>query len=108
MTRCNIAGCAALCRLALWCRARIVIQNRREPALGLVHAPALALGIVLDLVALDLADAEIGALRVAEIEPAHRRAWPHREALGEIDADALRLEQAEERAFLGVIGLRRI
>src|SRR3954447_12547944 len=73
-------------------RARIVIQNRREPALGLLHAPPLALGVILDLIALDLADAEIVALRMAEIEPAHRRARPHGKAFGEADADALGLE----------------
>src|SRR3974390_2519378 len=89
-------------------RARVVIQNRREPALGLFCAPALALGVILDLIALDLADAEIGALRMAEIESAHRRTRPHREAFGEIHPDALGLEQTEEGAFLGVVRLRRI
>ena len=39
--------------------ARIVVEDRRQPALGLRDAPALAPRIVLDLVALDLADAEI-------------------------------------------------
>src|SRR5690348_16924370 len=75
--------------------ARIVIQDRRQPALALGDAPTLAPGIILDLVALDLADAEIGALRMAEIEPAHRRARPHGVALSQFDADALGLEQIE-------------
>src|SRR5450759_3229579 len=44
-----------------------VVQDRRQPALGFRHAPALALRIVLDLVALDLADAEIETFGVAEI-----------------------------------------
>src|SRR4051812_19402659 len=57
---------------------RNIIQHRRQPALGLGNAHALAPGVILDLVALDLADAEIKALGVAEIEPRHRRARPHR------------------------------
>ena len=48
-------------------RPRIVVQDRREPTLGFGDAPALAFGVVLDLVALDLADAEIAAVGVAEI-----------------------------------------
>ena len=39
-----------------------VVQHRRQPALGLGHAPAFSRGVVLDLVALDLADAEVIAL----------------------------------------------
>src|SRR6266702_6478451 len=35
---------------------RNIIQHRRQPARGLSHAHALARGIILDLVALDLAD----------------------------------------------------
>ena len=88
---------------------RNVVQHRRQPALGLDHAPALARGVILDLIALDLADAEIGALGVAEIEPRYRRARPHREALGQLHAGGvLRIEQVEQRRLLGVIGLRGI
>src|SRR5205807_2087557 len=49
-------------------RQRIVVEHRREPALGLLDAPAFAGGVVRDLIALDLADAEIVALGMAEIE----------------------------------------
>src|SRR5215470_4271825 len=63
-------------------RMRIVIEDRREPALAFGDRPALAPRIILDLVALDLADAEIGALRMAEIKPAHGRTRPHCEAFG--------------------------
>src|SRR5215510_3129328 len=98
----------SLRRSARLCQ-RIVVEDRGEPLLGLLDAPALAARIVLDLVALDLADPEIVALRVAEIEPAHRGARPHREALGELDADAvLTIKETEQLAFLGVGGLRRI
>ena len=48
----------------------IVVEDRREPAFRLLHRPVFASRVVLDLVALDLADAEITTLRVAEIEPA--------------------------------------
>src|SRR5262249_35704308 len=90
-------------------RHRIVVEHRREPLLRLLDAPALAFGVVLDLVALDLADAEIVALRVAEIEPAHRCARPHRKALRELDPDAaLAVEQVEQGRLLAVIGLRGI
>src|SRR4051812_9111078 len=58
---------------------RDVVQDRRQPAFGLVHAPAFSRGVVLDLVALDLADTEIETLGMTEIEPRHRRARPHRE-----------------------------
>src|SRR6185312_15226624 len=88
--------------------ARIVIENRPEPPLRFLHGPAFTLGVIFGLVALDLADAEIGALRMAEIEPGYRRARPHHKALGQGHADALDIEQAEQRALLGVIGLRGI
>ena len=46
---------------------------------------------------------------MAEIEPAHRGARPHRKALGQLDANvALGFEQIEQRCLLAVLGLRRI
>ena len=88
---------------------RNVIQHRRQPAFGLGDAPALARGVVLDLVALDLADAEIEAFGMAEIKPRHRRARPHRIALGQLDAGGvLGIEQREQRRLFGVVGLRGI
>src|SRR5690349_20290488 len=56
---------------------RNVVQHGHKPALGLGHAPALSACIVLDLVALDLADAEILRFLVAEIESRYGRARPH-------------------------------
>src|SRR5689334_24617375 len=53
-------------------RARIVVEQRRQPALGSRDVPALAFGIIGDLVALDLADAEISALRMRVIKAADR------------------------------------
>ena len=46
---------------------------------------------------------------MAEIEPGHRRARPHRKALGQLDAGGvLGVEQRKQRRLLGVIGLRGI
>src|SRR5512143_1002313 len=86
----------------------IIIKYGSEPALALGDGPTFAPRVVLDLVTLDPADAEIGALRMAKIKPAHGRARPHRETFGQLDADALALEQVEQCAFLGMVGLRRI
>src|SRR6185436_13444953 len=58
-------------RCGLGLDRRIVIEDRRQPFMRLVEGPALALGIILNLVAADLADAEIMAVGMAEIEPAH-------------------------------------
>src|SRR5947209_409719 len=100
---------SALLRRRSRCRQRIVIEDRREPSLRLGDGPALAARIVLDLVALNLADAEIMAVGMAEIEPADGRAGPHGKALGQLDADAaLGLEQVEHRRLLAVVGLGRI
>src|SRR5271170_8027657 len=97
---------AILRRLIL---GRDVVQDRREPAFGLLDAKALARGVILDLIALDLADAEIEAFGMTEIKPGHGRAWPHRKAFGERHAGGvLGIEQPEQRRLLGVIGLRRI
>src|SRR3984957_14877980 len=90
-------------------RQRIVIEDRRQPFFGLLERQAFTSGIIFDLVALDLADAEIIALRVAEIEAADRGAGPHGKAFGQPHADrALAVEQLEQSRFLGVVGLRRI
>src|SRR6516164_1503649 len=75
---------------------RVIVEHRREPLLRLGHAPALARGVVLDLIALDLADAEIMALGMAEIEPADRGSRPHGKAFGELNIGApMRIEQRE-------------
>ena len=50
-------------------RLRHIIQHRPKPALDLEHMHALARRIVLDLIALDLGNAEIIALGMANIEP---------------------------------------
>src|SRR5260221_13034765 len=86
-----------------------IVEPGREPLLRLGHAPALARGVVLDLIALDLADAEIVALGMAEVEPAHGSARPHGEALGELEADPpLTVEQRKQARLLAVVGLRGI
>src|SRR5262249_48259208 len=57
---------------------RDIVEDRREPALDLANRHTLARGIVLDLVTLDLADAEIEAFGVGEIKSRDRGARPHR------------------------------
>src|SRR4029077_11674569 len=88
----NCEGCSnkivLLRRCALPGWLRHVVEHRREPALGLGESPAFALRVVLDLVALDLADPEVAGFRVAEIKPAHGGTRPHRKALGELHAKA--------------------
>ena len=49
----------------------------------------LRAGVVLDLVALDLADAEVVAVGMREVEAGDGRAGPHGVALGQLDAGGL-------------------
>src|SRR5262245_25199634 len=87
----------------------VVVEHGREPSLGLFEGPALACRILLHLVAFDLAHAEIVAVGVREIKTGHGRPWPHGEALGQLDRGCrFRVEQAEQGALLGVVGLGRI
>src|SRR5262245_9515296 len=87
---------------------RLIVKNWRQPALAFVDRPIFSLRILFDLIAFDFADAKIRTLRMAEVEATDRRARPHREALRQLYADTLAVEQLEQRALLGVVGLRRI
>src|ERR1700761_8500854 len=51
---------------------RIVVEQRRQPAFGFLQRPALAAGIILNLVAFDLAHAEIAAFGMGIIKARHR------------------------------------
>src|ERR1700722_19810758 len=85
---------------------RIVIGDRCRPLFGLLEGPLCARRIVFDLVALDLADTEIVAFRMAEIKAGYGCAGPHRKAFGEAHADLpLAVEEGKQRRLLGVIGL---
>src|SRR5512132_1283015 len=87
----------------------LVVQVGGEPALDRRGLEALPPGVVLDLVALDLSDAEVLRLRTPEVVPAHRRRRQHGVALGESDARVgLRAEQVEQSALLGVIRTRGV
>src|SRR5258705_1791179 len=87
----------------------LVVQVGGEPALHRRDVYALAPVVFLDLVELDLADAEVLGLRVPEIPAADGRRWQHREALGQGDARVgFRPEQVEQRALLGVVGAGRV
>jgi len=46
----------------------VVVEDRCEPALGFLDRPSLARSIVLDLIAADLADAEIARVGMREVE----------------------------------------
>src|ERR1700733_3159982 len=59
-------------------RVWLIAQDRRQPAFCFVQCKALALRIAQDLIAVDLADAEIVRLRVGKIKPTHRRCGEHR------------------------------
>src|SRR3954452_21919122 len=86
-----------------------VAQVRREPSLRLGDRPALAAGVVLDLVAGDPAQVEVPRLRVGEVQPADRGPRPHGHALGELDAGVgLDVEQLPDRLLLGVLRARRV
>src|SRR6185295_5390772 len=88
---------------------RVVTQVRRKPALHLLHGHALAPGIVLDLVAVDLADVEVARFGVGEIPAAHGRRRIHRVRLGELDACLFfGIQQLPQFRLLGVIRARGV
>src|SRR6185369_14310379 len=87
----------------------LVVEVGGQPALHRGHVQPLSPRVVLDLVALDLADAEVLRLRPPEVVPADRRAGQHRVALGQRDPGiGLGAEQIEHGLLLGVVGARRI
>src|ERR1700691_5088420 len=61
--------------------SRIVVQIRSEPAFNFGHRHPLACRVVGDLIAVDLAQAEVTRFRVGEVETTYARAGPHREGL---------------------------
>src|SRR5512135_3627732 len=81
-------------------RRRIVVKNGRQPPLALGERLTFAPRVIVDLIAFDLADAEIITLRMTEIEAAHRGAGPHRKAFGQFYSDrVLGIEEREQSAF---------
>ena len=82
-----------------------VTEHGRQPALGGRDVPALATGVVLDLIAPDASHAEVAGIGAPEIPAAHRGARPHRKALRQRDAGVpFQIEQRCEHGLLGVIG----
>src|SRR6185437_13911975 len=97
------------CCLGRALRSRIVVQDRAEPAFGGGQIPAFTPGVVLDLVALDLAGTEIAALGMAVIETGNRRARPHGVAYGQLHSDLVfGVEQLKQSRLLAVLGLCRV
>src|SRR5690348_11151713 len=89
--------------------ARLVVEDGCKPPFCLGQWPALATGVVLSLVTLDSADAEIVALRMREIKSRHRRSGPHGKALGELDAGGgFCVEEMKQRPFFRVVRLGRV
>src|SRR5262249_52089184 len=79
-----------------------------KPALGFRDRHPLPSGVVRDLVLADSADREVARLGVAEVEAAHARPRRRRARFRETDAGLGRVEQAEQRALLGVVRARRV
>src|SRR5688572_29635859 len=68
---------AAAAATARWRRGGVVVEVRAQPALDLLERHLLAQMVIQDLIALDLAEAEVARLRMGEIEAAHAGARPH-------------------------------
>src|SRR5574340_1269406 len=82
-----------------------VTEIRRQPALGGFKVHAFALGVILNLVAVDLADGEVAGFGMREIKPADRRRWPHGEMLGDLYAGApFDIQNLPDAGFFGVLG----
>ena len=83
----------------------IVVEVGAEPAFDFGDGHALALVVVGDLVAVDLAEGEVARLGVGEVEAADAGAGPHGEGLGDLHAGVgLDVEQAPDGSLLGVVG----
>src|ERR1700678_1870140 len=88
---------------------RIVVQVRPEPSLDLRYGHTLALVIVHDLIAFDLAEAEIARFRMSEIETAYARTGPHRKRFGNQHSSVrFHIKQTPERTLFCVIRACRV
>src|SRR5258706_1050775 len=88
---------------------RIIIKIGRKPAFHGAKVHLFAEMIIKDLVAINLADAEMLRLRVREIKSAHGTGGPHRVTFGELDAGVLlHVEQVPKDSFLGVVRARGV
>src|SRR5437762_10470750 len=87
----------------------LVVEVGGQPAFHGGHVQPLPPGVVLDLVAADLPDAEVLRLGAPEVVPADRRARQHRVALGQRDPGiGFGAEQVEQGPLLSVVRARRI
>ena len=73
----------------------LVVEYRREPAFDLRDRHALAPRVILDLIALDLGDAEIMRAFMREIESADGGGRRHGETFGQLHAGALFARRAD-------------
>src|SRR5580698_7811784 len=96
-----------------WARAaplrRVVVQVLTEPSLDFGDCHPLALVIVVDLIAVDLSEAEVARFRMGEVETAYAGPGPHCEGLGNQHSGIrLHIEKTPERALFGVVRACRV
>src|ERR1700735_936464 len=85
-------------------RIGLVAEQGRQPTFCFSQFETLALRIAQDLIAVDLANAEIVRLRVGEIKPAHGSSREHGKRLCQTDArGALRIQEPPEQCLLSVL-----
>ena len=89
-------------------RLAIVGEVGREPALDLFETLSLAPSVVLDLLTPDTSDTEVTRRRVRQVDSADACRRCHGAALGELHSRALRTEQSEQLALLGVVRAGRV
>ena len=73
----------------IWVFLCVVSQIRRQPIFRVLQVQAFALGIVLHLISVDLADGKVGGFGVGEVEAADGGGGHHGLGFGEPDAGVL-------------------
>src|SRR5207247_10270325 len=87
------------------CASNAGIEIRRESLFHCSDRFATSSRVIHHLVPADLANSEIFCVGMRKIKATHACTGMHRKGFGQLDACVLlRLEQIEQRPFLGVIG----
>src|SRR6516162_7093150 len=88
---------------------RVIVQVLPQPSFDFGLAHYFALGVVGNLVTVDLAQTEITRFRMSEIKATHARSGPHRKRLRDLNS-CIRpdIEQMPECALLCVIRARGV
>src|SRR5215469_7050762 len=83
---------------------RIVVQVWPQPSLDFVNAHPFAIGVVGNLIAIDLPQAEVTRFRMGKVKTTHARCGPHRKGLRDLNSCVgANIQQVPERTLLGVI-----